>query len=112
MGYYTNYQLEATGFRDLAENECCQAKLVNIAGYSGWDRQSGSDNFFVSTLYEVKWYDHERDMIELSLLFPAATFDLHGQGEESNDQWHLRIRNGATERVTAQIVFPEFKNLT
>ena len=34
-----------------------------------------------------KWYDHDEDMVKLSLRFPNYAFILEGAGEENGDLW-------------------------
>jgi hypothetical protein len=107
MGYYTTFELTATNFKDEAETQLCFDQLKSMS-YSGWEQTDGCSVSFTATLYEVKWYEHEADMLRLSTQFPNVLFELEGVGEEPGDQWRMRVRNGKNSRVKAQIIFPEF----
>lgn len=112
MGYYTTFKLNAAEFKDRDQAEFFEFKLVKETEYTGWDTQSypvGEKGYEVSaTLSEVKWYDHEEDLLRLSTQFPGVLIELEGVGEEPGDQWRMRVRDGKAARVTAQIVFPDF----
>jgi Na+-transporting NADH:ubiquinone oxidoreductase subunit NqrF len=41
-----------------------------------------------------KWYEHDRDMEQLSAEFPTVTFTLTGDGEESLDNWEKHYKAG------------------
>jgi hypothetical protein len=110
MGYYTDYKLTATDFADKDEEEKFESDLKTKCGYTGWDFSStGTD--FEMVLHEVKWYDHNDDMIALSKQYPHVLFELEGVGEEHGDMWRARYKNGESERVTARIVFDEFQKI-
>lgn len=100
MGYYTNYTLEtnAPGI-DL---EISQA-IAEISGYGG--------DIFRHDYCERKWYDHEKDMVEVSKRYPDVVFILHGEGEESGDLWRKRFVNGQVDEVRAEITYPDFPPL-
>lgn len=42
----------------------------------------------------IKWYNHQDSMIEASKLFPEHIFELEGQGEDHDDTWNCRYKNG------------------
>ncbi len=50
-------------------------------------------------LYEMKWYDHEREMIEFSKKHPNLEFILTGEGEERDDVWKKYFKNGILLRT-------------
>lgn len=54
-----------------------------------------------------KWYDHERDMRMLSLLFPEAMFILYGKGEEAEDQWEKQFQNGRMRSKYIELRWPD-----
>lgn len=41
-----------------------------------------------------KWYDADRDMLELSKIFPDIIFRLRGQGDDSDDKWETYYNDG------------------
>jgi hypothetical protein len=97
MGYMTNYVLDVIKgqvvYSELAD------KLEEISGY-GFDSQL--------EMYDVKWYDHEKDMRKLSQLYPEIVFKLSGEGEESGDIWKMYFKNGKSQFCKAEVTFDEF----
>lgn len=113
MGYYTDYTVEARGFKKQDEAEFFAFKLVQKGVVNSSTRfhygQLGSDFSAQFEVHETKWYDYADDLRTASLWFPHITIDVEGSGEENGDQWRHRFRNGEHERVEAVISFPEFK---
>ena len=65
------------------------------------------DDFDLKTLsYDSwKWYDHDEDMVKLSLRFPNYTFILEGEGEEIGDLWRTIYHDGQLERLNVKIIY-------
>ena len=105
MGYYTYYKLEISP-RYTKEEEL---KLtLDIAKFFGLRDEVTINTHFDDFLEEeIKWYDHEENMIELSEKYPNYLFTLSGEGEESGDIWRTYFKNGKCQRVEAKIVFDE-----
>lgn len=57
---------------------------------------------------ETKWYDHERDMLTLSVQFPNVLFKLHGEGEENDDVWDHYFKNGKSQYCKVKFIIPPF----
>ncbi len=55
-----------------------------------------------------KWYEHEKDVRELSAQFPTLFITLRGDGEEQGDQWIEYYKAGKMQRVEAKITFAPF----
>ena len=55
-----------------------------------------------------KWYGHNKDMKELSLLFPGYVFKLHGEGEDGEDLWDKYYVDGKEQVCNAIITYPPF----
>ena len=53
--------------------------------------------FFLGDWGEVKWYTEPTDMKKFSKKFPDATFIVTGYGEEREDVWEHRYKNGKME---------------
>lgn len=54
---------------------------------------------------ETKWYNHETDLLSLSVFFPDVLFTLRGEGEESGDLWVKYFLGGKVEESRTQITF-------
>ena len=113
MGYYTDYQVEARGFRDREQAEFFAFKLVQAGIVNSTTRFHYSDGPTDMTVQfeirETKWYDYADDLRKANKWFPDITIDVEGKGEEQGDQWRHRFRSGLDERVEAVISFPAFK---
>lgn len=59
---------------------------------------------------EAKWYDHDEDLIERSKKYPGLLVELYGDGENSDDLWSTRYRNGESETVELPSL-PPFRRL-
>lgn len=51
----------------------------------------------------MKWYEHEEDMLKVSLAFPGVLFRLDGEGEEAGDKWIKFFRNGKMQEVRVEM---------
>lgn len=113
MGYYTDYTVEARGFKSKDDAEFFAFKLVQKGFVNSPTRfhytELGSDFWVEFEVNEAKWYDYADNLRTASRWFPDITIDVEGSGEEKGDQWRHRFRNGEQERVEAVISFPEFK---
>lgn len=58
----------------------------------------------------VKWYDHEKEMKQMSKQFQDVIFMLQGIGEEDSDKWIKYYLNGKQQYCEAKITieFPKF----
>lgn len=54
------------------------------------------------------WYDCEKEMKSLSSNFPSATFNIEAFGEEPEDIWYARVKNGKFVKKLAIILKPDF----
>jgi len=129
MGYYTNYSLEwkplqnaITGYRACEHEKQKGAKFCSECGAStapiSLDQKIGE---YLKSVYEggalsesgetvdaVKWYDHEKDMRSMSLVFKNVLFTLTGEGEEAGDIWKKYFLNGNIQTEKAKIVIGDF----
>ena len=109
MGYYTNFTLNcydnhANSFDISFETDFGKdltAALHEINPYYF------EDDFDLKTLsYDsCKWYDHDEDMVKLSLRFPNYTFILESEGEENGDFGRTIYHDGQLERLNVKIVY-------
>lgn len=110
MGYYTRYDFscyEKDGtpvcFRDNKELEKQLIAKFNEIDSSYFDNDVDTiDEFFWD---EIKWYDHDEDMKELSVYFPGYVFVLTGQGEDHDDSWRAFYHRGVSEISQARMVY-------
>lgn len=98
MGYYTQYNLTIAKANGRVELERIDEDLRTISGYNDFAIDAHTDT--------IKWYDHDKDMIELSKKHPNILFQLDGEGEESGDIWRSYYCNGEVEFAKAVLTFP------
>jgi hypothetical protein len=117
MGYYTTYELSTKGNKyKVSDIVSYMSKKYHSDSYSYYAFQyEFKDNIKDEStsdfeLYgeQCKWYEHDEEMIELSLRFPETVFCLYGEGEESGDIWYTYYKNGKTQYCPAKIVFDEY----
>lgn len=119
MGYYTNFDVEITGFQNEEESEFFEFKEIHkkdaslhFIKYSGYSVNLVILPHSISfNLHQYKWYDWEKDLVNVSKRWPHLMFDINGEGEEATDLWRARIRNGESEIARVKIVFPEFEKI-
>jgi hypothetical protein len=104
VGYYTYYSLTVDK-EDLTE----VISAIFAADEDKWYalEQEGFKGSW-DGVQSCKWYNHEKDMKELSLQFPGALFTLHGEGENTGDLWNLYCQDGRLQEQHAEIVYPPF----
>ena len=104
MGYYTKFRLRVKNadhpeFEQFERNEL-DANKETASGY--YIRDAYYEGF------ECKWYDHDREMISLSLQYPSLVFELEGDGEEQGDSWRKYYVNGLRQECRAKITYDAF----
>lgn len=94
MGYSTYHKLEITG---------------------EFDPDLGVDDGYVTLSelqkgYDAKWYDHRKEMTEMSKKYPKTLFTLRGSGEDygQDDMWKEYYKNGKFQYVKAVVAFKCF----
>jgi hypothetical protein len=103
MGYYTNFDITITGI-DGTDQALKIAKEYDLHDY---DLSDNGQTLTYSS--EDKWYAWKEDSVNLSRNYPRILIEIYGEGEENDDIWKARIRNGVAEIVYAKIVFDDFK---
>ena len=116
MGYETRYRLEvetvkvkkevkgidangqpATVFvEEYIDAERIQREISDLSGYQ----------YLWSDM--CKWYDHEKDMRNISRKYKDVLLKLSGEGEESGDLWVKYFKNGKMQHCEARIEFDPF----
>lgn len=97
MGYYTYFEITVP----TANVEQEKALITEL------------ENQLDLSLQElIKWYNFEADMITFSKLHPEHIFHIRGEGEEREDVWEARFRNGEHEEVRPEVIWPIFEKIT
>ena len=109
MGYYTNFEVSARGFKSMDEVEHFKEKFFAITDRSYVDMHTGYDSLHFS-VEETKWYGHKSELEALSKAFPHTMIEVDGEGEDGA-QWKMRVKNGSSEKVDGALVFMPFKNI-
>ena len=102
MGYYTTFELEMDTnkltFEEVAETLNDVGKYKE--GVTFWTQVLTSD------YGSIKWYEHDKDMFELSKKYPDVVFTLRGTGEENDDVWVSYYRAGMVQRESMPVWTP------
>lgn len=106
MGYYTRFDLEIQP-NPNAEQE--MEITLEIASFFGMREEVTIKTHYSEFLeQEMKWYEHDEDMLKLSKKFKDFLFTLGGEGEESGDIWTCYYKNGKKQHEKAKIVQGDF----
>lgn len=109
MGYYTNFTLDCYDNRANSFDISFEADFGKALTAALHEINPGyfDDDFDLKTLSDdsLKWYDHDEDMVKLSLRFPDYTFILEGEGEDNGDLWRAVYHNGQLECLNVKIVY-------
>lgn len=100
MGYGTRYNLTVHEGDKCIEDILEENEDFNGLYYAFDEHGEGID--------EVKWYDHDEDMIELSKKYPDIVFSLKGDGEEQGDSWYKYFKSGKVQECYAIIKFDPY----
>lgn len=100
MGYCTDFELMVDGNVDIVE---IKQKLDHLSTYDFYLKER-----CVLSLDEAKWYDHVKNMRELSSFYPDVVFTLFGVGEEQGDIWREYYKGGRLQRENAKITFDPY----
>lgn len=94
MGYCTRYKI------DCSDNVLEEIrKLPNLHPFSVEDNGEIEE--------PIKWYEYEKDLLEVSNKFQEEKIILYGEGEDSGDIWRAYFLNGKSERIEAKLVFDD-----
>lgn len=117
MGYYTRYEFNTMKNRYKVseivlymKTECFKYGKFHPFKYE-FDDHLHNDNtcdFYFDMSDADKWYDHDKEMTELSLKFPETLFYLYGEGEECGDSWYTYYKNGKMQHCPAIITYDKY----
>lgn len=99
MGYCTHYELDADPWPETL-SALIESEEIEELSYAIEPNGNSSES--------AKWYEHETDMITLSLKFPGVLFTLSGEGEEAGDIWVKNFKDGKIQRRKGEVVIPPF----
>lgn len=111
MGYNTKYEIETT--LQSPKDDLLHFTLgESQPNFVVWLKDHSPDLDGYNPFEEpCKWYDHERDMKLLSETFPAYSFVLRGQGEDTSrdgrDIWVKRFFRGRMHVARAKVTFEQ-----
>lgn len=88
MGYYTTFYFH----RIEGPKEDFENMLKDV------DKKLGTTCAGEPDGVVAKWYDYDKDIIELSEKYPDLVFAVEGYGENSDDAWKEWWHNGKTYR--------------
>lgn len=108
MGYYTRYELQYQIDESNKKNVDFKDKLITSLEDDSCSDYGDLMQFCIDESDEIKWYNHEDDLIAFSEKFPTVLFTLHGAGEEKGDLWVKYFKNGQMQRGLPTITFPPF----
>ena len=101
MGYYTFYQLQVLNPVNEEHEDTIR---------EDFEQQFPNESKCVDQV-DMKWYSHDDDMIEFSKRHPGVIFELLGTGEETYDEWVCRYRDGKSECLAPEVIWPIFEEI-
>jgi len=100
MGYYTDYDLSVSFSNDSVLKRIVDEELID----ENFNYTDGDSELCLHS----KWYDHKKDMLRISAMFPGVLFTLSGEGEEAGDMWREYYRDGKMQRADVIITIEQF----
>lgn len=93
MGYYTDFDFSNNSQEVInAIHEIADYPIYGTGG----------------KIQGAKWYDNEKDCLEVSKKFPDQVIVVQGEGEEAGDIWMAYYKNGKSFKAEAVITFELF----
>ena len=112
MGYDSNFNLRIVG-GNRRDRKAALADIEKKSGYTleSKTHQDADDGESYAGLYDAHWYDCDKDMLAVSKRHPDLTFEVSREGEDRDDNACARYRNGESEVVEMQYIWPPFKDI-
>lgn len=102
MGYCTRFTLSTNVYEDDLVKD-----IENLCdGYFSIVAPSYTNGIWVESDQKVKWYNHVKDMKNLSNKYPTVEFKLDGVGEDQGDVWYKLFLGGKMKVVKPTLVWP------
>jgi len=110
MGYYRDFLI--TTPKTVVQREDVE-DIVNLlkkkSGYSYFEVEIMYQNTLnYISIHDVKWYDCEEHMLEISRRYKNVLFRVDTDGEDCHDLNTHFFMNGKTYYEKAKIIMPEF----
>lgn len=115
MGYYTKFSMKAIDLKPGKDRPTLDEAFFNSlqlygseAGEELWISQGDGFSFCDD---EIKWYEHDLEMIAVSKKNKDIVFILDGDGEETGDVWRKFYLNGKKFEWQLVVKRPEFNDV-
>lgn len=106
MGYCSTYIITPCVDDENKAKEILDA-IEKRSGYPIEENDSPGSGI----IFDAKWYDSKDDLVEVSKEFPDTVIEMDVEGEERDDNWTIRVKNGEKEIVRAITVTPPFTKI-
>ena len=106
MGYCSNYFITIHTDDEKKAKEIFKA-IEDRSGYSIEEDAFPMDGFILDS----KWYDSDDDLAKVSKEFPDIVIEMSVEGEDRDDNWTIRVKNGEKEIVQAVTATPPFTKI-
>lgn len=103
MGYNTYFELYITSPKDVIAKQLEELN-AEIEKMNVFEEGSLEDGLYTYG----HWYDYDLDMLKLSAKYPDYIFELHGNGEETEDLWIHYFVGGRSQYCHAKITYDSF----
>lgn len=103
MGYDTFFNVNVTA--PTKKDHYAVRKEIAKAAFG--DKNAIRD---VDCGFEAHWYDWDKDLASISARHPGVLIEASGYGEDSNDIWAARYRDGKSETIRFEGL-PDFKEI-
>lgn len=100
MGYDTFFNVNITAPTE-EEHDIVRKEIAEAADRNPRDIDGG---------FEAHWYDNDKDLTAISSRHPGVLIEVHGDGENSDDIWAARYRDGKSETIRFEGL-PDFKEI-
>lgn len=108
MSYYTQYELSicSSNFEDFDKEPEIVTELLKCDVFK-YDTCVYKSFYDLLGNNEMKWYNHEKDLLEVSKKFPSILLCLRGEGEDREDIWNKYFKNGKVFTYYAEFIPPK-----
>jgi len=101
MGYYTNFSISIKQGQDYLGD--LQNAIEKQSDYT-----FDNDGTEIYSDGSIKWYEHSKDMENVSKLFPDLVLQVDGEGEESGDIWTTFWKDGKYQQAKRVVTVEDY----